>query len=287
MKSVYSNHDLIHDVLTMCICPVCHGNLKIQNEYIRCDDCECDFPIIKGIPNFILDRHKPKKIQELSDLYENKSSKYPGSPKSCGYSGNTDYLSRLNVLRQWIDFEKVKGEKIIDIGCGIGLMTAGLAENNEVWGLDISSGLLNTARKKGLKTILASGYSLPFREKCFNITICIGVIPYYNNPTRIISEICRVTKPDGKMVVTSTANSLLISSIHFLKKFLGLSTQLAHLYSVKEIGEFLTSRGEKILDSCTGYGNKIYSSHDDRYPLRFKLFSRTNAVLAEKTANEE
>lgn len=287
MKPVYSNHDLIHDVLEMCICPVCHGNLKIQNEYIRCNECECVFPIINGIPNFISDRHKPKKIQELSDIYENASSKYPGSPKACGYSGNTDYLSRLNVLRKWIDFDKINGEKIIDIGCGIGLMTAELVGKNEVWGIDISSGLLNMARKKGLKTILASGHLLPFKNDSFNIAICIGVIPYYKDPSRIFSEICRLTRPEGKMVITSTANSLLISSIRFLKYFLGLSSQLAHLYTAREIEKYLMPRGGKILDSCTCYSDNIYPFHDDRYPVRFKIFSRTNAVLAKKAVSDE
>jgi ubiquinone/menaquinone biosynthesis C-methylase UbiE len=287
MKLIHSNHDLIQDVLAMCICPVCHGNLKIKNEYITCNECERIFPIINGIPDFISDVHKPEKIQELSDIYENANSKYPGSPKSCGYSGNTDYLSRLNVLKQWIDFKKVRGEKIVDIGCGIGLMTAGLVEKNEVWGVDISSGLLNMARKKGLKAILASGHLLPFKEDHFDIAICIGVIPYYKDPSRIFSEICRVTRPEGKMVITSTANSLLIRSIRFLKNFLGLSSQLAHLYTAREIEKYVMPRGGKILDSCTCYSDNIYPFHDDRYPVRFKLFSRTNAVLAKKAASDE
>ena len=283
MKPVHSSQDLIGDVLETCICPICHGNLKIQNENIACNECEHIFPILNGIPKFISDVHQSEKTHVLSDTYDRASSKHLGSAKSCGYSGNSGYLPRLNILRRWIDFDKVRGKKIIDIGCGTGLMTEQLAEKNDVWGIDISLGLLNIARKKGLKTILASAYSLPFSSNDFNMVICIGVIPYYNDPSEIFSEICRTTQPGGKLVITSTANSLLIRSVRFLKNILGPSSQLAHLYTVREIEEYLTPRGAKILDSCTGYNDKIYSFHDDHRPLRFKLLSRTNAVLATMT----
>jgi ubiquinone/menaquinone biosynthesis C-methylase UbiE len=212
---------------------------------------------------------------------------HSGSAKSCGYSGNTAFTSRLNVLRRWIDFGKVKGKKILDIGCGTGLMTQQLAVKNEVWGIDISIGLLNIAREKGLKTLLASADFLPFNSNDFDMVICIGVIPYYRNPSRIFSEICRVTGKEGVMIVTSTANSFLIHSVRFIKNLFARSSQLAYLYTAREIKEYLIQQGAKIVDSCTCYSDKIYPLHDDQCPLRFKLLSLTNAVLARNDATEE
>jgi 2-polyprenyl-3-methyl-5-hydroxy-6-metoxy-1,4-benzoquinol methylase len=287
IKPTQSDQDLIRDVLVTCVCPICHGNLKIFNKSIACNDCKRVFPVVNGIPKFIADVHISEKITELSSTYDRAIFRHSGSAKSCGYSGNIGFISRLNVLRKWIDFDKIKGKKIIDIGCGTGLMTEQLAKKNEVWGVDISLGLLNIAREKGLKTLLASADFLPFNSNDFNMVICIGVIPYYKNPSKIFSEICRVTGPEGKMIVTSTANSFLVQSVRFIKNFFARPSQLAHLYTAKEIKGYLIQRGAKILGSCTCYNDKIYPLDDDRCPLRFKLLSLTNAVLAEKDAGDE
>jgi 2-polyprenyl-3-methyl-5-hydroxy-6-metoxy-1,4-benzoquinol methylase len=287
IRPTHSDQDLIGDVLETCVCPICHGELSLLDKSIACNGCERIFPVVDGIPEFMSDVHRSEKINELSNTYDSASLKYSGSAKSCGYSGHTGFISRLNVLRRWIDFDKINVEKIIDIGCGTGLMTEQLAKNNDVWGIDISLGLLKTAREKGLKTLMASADLLPFNSNDFNMVVCIGVIPYYKNPTRIFSEICRVTGPEGKMIVSSTANSFLIQSVRFVKNLFGRSGQLAYLYTAREIKEYLVQRGARILDSCTCYSDKIYPLNDDRCPLRFKLLSMTNAVLAKKDASEE
>ena len=277
------NHiqDSLSHVLDTCVCPFCYGKLKNSGDDILCHECDFTFPVLNGIPVFISKNDMSHKNRKLSSLYDKSTIKHHGSYKSCGYSGKNDYLSRLNIIKRWIDFENINGKKIIDIGCGTGLMTEQLVQRNEVWGIDISLGLLGFAEKKGLKTSLASAAKLPYAHNTFDMAICIGVIPYYNNPSDIFSELFRVTRPGGRIVVSSTADSFLIRFVRFIKNISGGFSQLAHLYTTAEIEGFLTLRGAKILDACTGYKENVFSVIDKPPPFAYRLLSRANAVLAE------
>lgn len=280
MRSKWTDRDFTKSLSTRCVCPICHGKLETSTDTIRCAGCGRDFPVIDGIPDFVTEGASLDKIRELSQTYDVACAKYPGSPRSCGYSGETAYLSRLNILRRWIDLDQLGGKLILDVGCGIGLLTHELASKNEVWGVDISLGLLRAAREKGLGTVLASADLLPFRERDFAVVLCVGVIPYYENPRNIFRELCRVTEPGGQIVVTSTANSLLIRWAWFLKRRLGLTSELSHLYTAEEIEGYLVSSGGDIVDSCVGYRERVMSIRDDHPAYPFRLLARTTAVLA-------
>ena len=276
------NQQMRRDVLDSCVCPVCHGSLRATGERITCHECRRKYPIIEGTPNFITDSALSEKIHVLSRAYDGKSIRHSGSPRSCGYSSNSDYLSRLNLLKGWLNFDQIKGKTLLDIGCGTGLMTEALTQENTVWGVDISPGLLKISKKRGIKTLLSSADHLPFHNDYFDIVLCIGVIPYYKDPGAIFSEICRSTRPGGKIVISSTTNSILIRSVKYIKKFLGISSHLAHLYTAGEIAQHLQKEGSKVLDACVGYKDRMRSVKDGPQGLRFRLFSRTAAVLAMK-----
>ncbi len=276
------NPEMDHAIWDTCICPVCHGGLEAGAGGITCRGCRRRYPFSGGMPNFITDSELSEKIQELSRDYDEKSRRHSGSPKSCGYSSNMDYLSRLNLLKRWLHFEHMEGKTVLDIGCGTGLMTEALTQENTVWGVDVSLGLLKVSQRRGIKTLLSSADRIPFHDDYFDIVLCIGVIPYYQDPGGIFSEIYRSTRPGGKIVISSTTNSILIRSVRSLKKIMGLSSHLAHLYTAEEIAVRLQKEGGTVLDACVGYGDKICSVKDGPQGLRFRLFSRTAAVLAAK-----
>ncbi|MFC1890963.1 class I SAM-dependent methyltransferase [Thermodesulfobacteriota bacterium] len=216
----------------------------------------------------------------MSTVYNNESEKYQHSPKSCGYASDTAHLSRLNIMKRWLDYDQLKKKKVLDIGCGIGLMTQPLIESNHVWGVDISNGLLQLAMANGLRTLAASADLLPFGDDSFDIVLCVGVIPYYEKPDEIFSEICRVIKPGGRIVITATTGSLLIKAVRYLKILLGGTSQLVRLYSAKEIADILIPMGYDVLDSSVAYGGRVASLADGRIGLRFRIFARVAAVLA-------
>ncbi len=44
------------DVMAMLACPVCHGNLLAEGDWIRCGRCQRRYPIEDGIPILLADR---------------------------------------------------------------------------------------------------------------------------------------------------------------------------------------------------------------------------------------
>jgi len=43
------------DLLALLRCPVCHGELAVEPEALRCDACRLRYPVRDGIPDLIAD----------------------------------------------------------------------------------------------------------------------------------------------------------------------------------------------------------------------------------------
>ncbi|MCP4020437.1 MAG: methyltransferase domain-containing protein [Desulfobacteraceae bacterium] len=268
-------------MIEKCICPSCAGKLDLSDGHVQCKACEKTYPVVQGIPDFLSQsRLSPEKMDTLAKLYDQEAVKYKGSARSCGYATDASYLPRLNIFKSWVDFSKTKSKSILDIGCGTGLMTRQLAKENEVWGVDISGGLLQVAAGEGLKPVRSSADALPFKDDDFDLVVCMGVLPYYADPEKILAQICRVVKPGGKMIVTSTTNSYLIQSVRFLKNTLGKKSQLERLYTADDISVGLTSQGAKVVDASLGYGENMVSVAKKSAPLNYRFMARVAAVLA-------
>jgi len=267
-------------ILNKCVCPRCHGTLKEQAEKIFCRECQFAFPMHDGIPNLIIPEKLSGKMSRIRESYDKTSKRYRDSPKSCGYTDDSDQLTRYHILQRLLNKNHLEGKVILDIGCGTGMISRGFVNKNEVWGIDISPPLLNIARRKGLYGVLASADLLPFRDREFDLVLCVGVIPYYRSPEKIFSEICRVTRKNAKMVITSTANSWIIRSVLRLKKMLFLSTQITHLYSIKEIETHIQNCGGEILASCAGYKDHTIMVQNTPLPLKYRIMAYSSAVMA-------
>lgn len=112
------------------------------------------------------------------------------------------YYSLINNL----EFEKIKpfakNKKALEIGCGTGLIlerTNGVAKN--ALGVDISKGMLDVCKKKGLCVQQASATKLPFEDSCFDLVYSFKVLPHIPEIKKALVEIARVTRPNGRMVL--------------------------------------------------------------------------------------
>jgi ubiquinone/menaquinone biosynthesis C-methylase UbiE len=104
------------------------------------------------------------------------------------------------------------GEKLLDAGCGTGIFTFDfLSQRAEVVGLDISLPMLTNAYMK-LKSypffaVCGDMLHLPFRDNCFDKVVSVTALEFIEDANRAISELFRVTRPGG-LVVVATLNSL-------------------------------------------------------------------------------
>jgi demethylmenaquinone methyltransferase/2-methoxy-6-polyprenyl-1,4-benzoquinol methylase len=117
----------------------------------------------------------------------------------------TLYQDRTWKRRMLQRLEPGEAARILDIGCG----TCVLEEKyplgaSQVVGIDITSGMIRLAQRKGLSSVsmlaLADAEHLPFRDGSFDLVLSCYV-PKYCETRRFVEESARVLKPGGRMAV--------------------------------------------------------------------------------------
>lgn len=111
--------------------------------------------------------------------------------------------------------------KILDIGCGAGLLANPLAQDgHEVTGIDLSASSLEIARKndqtKRVRYIHAKGEELPFSPRTFDAVIAMDLLEHVEKPELIIQEAAKVLKKGG-LFFFHTFNRNLLSWLIIIK----------------------------------------------------------------------
>lgn len=105
------------------------------------------------------------------------------------------------------------GDRILELGCGAGYAIKLILEKNlaeEIVGLDISPTILRSARirnkkainEKRVKLVQANLNKLPFHNENFNTVFSIQTIYFWTDIATTLSEIFRVLKPKGVVILT-------------------------------------------------------------------------------------
>ena len=116
-------------------------------------------------------------------------------------------LSRLNI-----------GERtsFLDIGCGTGWAVREVAKRvsaGKVCGVDISPKMLEKAmaqnnRIRNVQFQIADAEALPYPNQSFSSVLCTCSFHHYKSPLRALSEMRRVMKKDGKLVIVDSARDI-------------------------------------------------------------------------------
>jgi ubiquinone/menaquinone biosynthesis C-methylase UbiE len=103
------------------------------------------------------------------------------------------------------------GMRLLDVGCGPGSITRGLAQRlapGQVIGLDLSSETLAAARQdavaRGLANLLyeeGSVYRLPFPDASFDVVFAHQVLQHLRDPGTALREMLRVARVGGLIAV--------------------------------------------------------------------------------------
>jgi ubiquinone/menaquinone biosynthesis C-methylase UbiE len=105
-------------------------------------------------------------------------------------------------------------ELLLDDGCGTGMLLQRL--DSSVVGLDLSPGMLKTAKenlKENHHLILADAEQLPLKDSVFHNVYAITLIQNTPNKVKTITEIKRVSRPGGVVIVTTL--KIIIDQITF------------------------------------------------------------------------
>ncbi len=96
-----------------------------------------------------------------------------------------------------------EGGKVLDVGCGPGVLLKGLARTCRVVGLDISPRMVGecAATLGDSGAVLAgSADNLPFGTCSFDALVATGVLEYVADVAKALGEFARVTKKGGVVV---------------------------------------------------------------------------------------
>jgi len=89
-------------------------------------------------------------------------------------------------------------ERVLDVGCGSSVIIQSL--NNAV-GMDVSMGKLRFLRRRGIELVRGSAFALPFRDAAFDCLISSQVIEHIPYDQVLFSEMDRVLRPGGLLII--------------------------------------------------------------------------------------
>jgi len=179
-------------------CPDCRAAL--HPEPLRCESCGRDFDVDDGIPVLL-----PKAVLGDTEtrqhaLYAAVAHEYDDVfPKHVA----EHYIDkRTSLIKSLLPF----GGLVLDVGCGTGQLGAAIAsEGYDVFGVDLSSSMVNQARQRGLSgTYAAVTTALPFADDSFDLALTVATLHHLETPERVaatVREMGRVVRRGGFVVL--------------------------------------------------------------------------------------
>ncbi len=104
-------------------------------------------------------------------------------------------------------WEKVKGDKILEVGVGTGKNIPFYPDNTDITSIDLSEKMIERAIKaakeksKKVNFIQADIQNLPFEDNTFDSVVSTFVFCSVPNPVLGLKEVKRVLKPGGKFLL--------------------------------------------------------------------------------------
>ncbi len=152
----------------------------------------------------------PKNSSDSNNYFDEEY--FEGKFKKSSYLNYNIFKSRL-FWRDKIKFiKKIKG-KLLDVGCAYGFFLKHVNSNGvETYGLDISKVAVKKASKFCKKISIQSACNICFKDNVFNCITAFDVLEHLENPQEFLSEVYRVLKPGG-ILILQTPNPLILGRV--------------------------------------------------------------------------
>lgn len=112
------------------------------------------------------------------------------------YATRSQLYRRANLLR---------AERVLDVGCGTGAITAELARRTrgEVTGIDLDPAMVAFARQQTPEVRFEQGDArqLAFPDGHFDVVCCHFLLLWVADPERAVCEMARVTRAGGSVLI--------------------------------------------------------------------------------------
>lgn len=191
-----------HDVLEIQMKSDAHGHL---HEFLVNPKTGQNFPIRDGIPIFLLEGEVSGSNHRYQSMYDHIAPFY--DPLIWLYS----CWKGMSVETRWNEYidelEVRNGERVLEVSVGTGRNLQFLPRNAQLFGLDISWGMLKECQRNATKwkldvtLFMGTAERLPFQDNVFDVVFHFGGINYFNDKAAAIREMIRVAKPGTRFVI--------------------------------------------------------------------------------------
>ena len=165
-----------------------------------------------------------------------------------------DSFKHYDNVINWI--QKLPMNTLLDLGTGKGdliekIITIFQKNNKDLnlIGIDISPKMIEQANKKNLlaKFKVGDSENIKFKNSYFDIITCINSFHHYSNPEKAISEMKRVLKPNGTIILGEIWLPVIFRDlVNLILPF--LKTGDYKIYSVKEIEKIFFDQNIEIIE---------------------------------------
>ena len=238
------------------VCPSCKGGLELRGKVLVCPPCEVSYPILNGIPDFILQdlSHSAHPVSRrlwafdiLAPVYESWFW-YNFFINLVGGLGSSSRKALVRHVTQMVDIEE---GPLLDVACGTGLLSRHMASPSVfVHGIDASMGMLRKgvlhnkrAQIPNMQFARAKVEALPFEDAFFDGAICGGALHLFEDPLLALREMGRTMREGAPLAVTT-----FIKGHKGILRFPGIRRHAeqyhgTHVFEIHELEKYLSDSG--------------------------------------------
>ncbi|MBT4836853.1 MAG: bifunctional 2-polyprenyl-6-hydroxyphenol methylase/3-demethylubiquinol 3-O-methyltransferase UbiG [Methylococcales bacterium] len=147
-----------------------------------------------------IDPHEVSKFEELASRWWDPNSEFKP-------------LHDINPLRlHYIESRaNISGKKVLDVGCGGGILSEGMAKNGaKVTGIDAGAAPISVAKLHLLESNVEVDYSqITIEEYCqqheaeFDVITCLEMLEHVPDPASVIQSCKKLLKPGGDLFLST------------------------------------------------------------------------------------
>ena len=157
------------------------------------------------------------------------------------------------------------GERALDVGCGVGQVVARLRDAGfEAHGVDVSEPNVARARQFCDRCQVYDGRRLPYPDRHFASVGALNVLEHVDEPEAFIRELARVTRPGGRVVLSSPNFFRVLGFRDYHPRMRGIANKWGNWRRLREKRRQLrTAPGSARFDRMTPIVKEPFTPDDD------------------------